>query len=64
MNFPNVFGLPCQKSRAAKVNEFYTNPFPQVIFSAYLTNYGRKCKQAGGPIVHPCAIFAAMPAFS
>jgi hypothetical protein len=30
------------KSRAAKVNEFYTNPFLKVIFSAYLAKYGRK----------------------
>ncbi|OQP59174.1 hypothetical protein A3860_38345 [Niastella vici] len=41
MNFPTSVGHPCQKSRAAKVNEFYTNPSPQVIFSAFLANYGR-----------------------
>lgn len=42
MNFPNKeFGHPCQKRRAAKVNEYYTNPSVKVIFSAFLTNYGR-----------------------
>jgi hypothetical protein len=30
------------KSRAAKVNEFYTNPLLKVIFSALLANNGRK----------------------
>jgi hypothetical protein len=42
MNFPTWNRHPCQKSRAAKVNEFYTNPLLQVIFSAFLTKYGRK----------------------
>jgi hypothetical protein len=38
-----VFGLP--KSRAAKVNEFYTNPLLKAIFSVFLANYGRKMKK-------------------
>jgi len=63
MNFPNKYWVSLPKSRAAKVNEFYTNPFPQVIFSAFLVNYGRKPKQTGKPIVHLCAIFAATGQF-
>jgi len=50
MNFPGgtETGHPCQKSRAAKVNEFYTNPPGKVIFSAFLANYGRKMKGRAG----------------
>jgi hypothetical protein len=49
-----------QKSRAAKVNEFYTNPLRKVIFSAFLANYGRKPMQAPCPRIHQRAIFAAV----
>jgi len=40
------FYLP--KSRAAKVNEFYTNPLVKAIFSGFLANYVRKMKIADG----------------
>jgi hypothetical protein len=44
MNFPDTDLGSLPKSRAAKVNEFYTNPFLKVIFSAFLAKYGRKAK--------------------
>jgi hypothetical protein len=60
MNFPTQVWASLPKKPGGKSKRILYQSFLKVIFSAFLTKYGRKPKQLATLIVHLCAIFAAV----
>jgi len=60
MNFPNMYWASLPKKPGGKSKRILYQSFPIGHFFSVFGKLWQKLKQPGSPIVHPCAIFAAI----